>query len=189
MNEYELVYLAQEQNEEAQLLLFQTYANLIDCLIYKQRKYIDELSIDTKDLYSRCLTSFNEAIIKYDAKKTASFHTFALAILKRTISSYLYKQKIKINNTHNITIEYNENIYNIECGKKDPLNTLYFLTAKDEVDNFAKKEFSKLEYNVYLLLKCGLTYKQIAIKLSKDSKQIDNAIQRIKNKLKKLEID
>ena len=187
MNEYELVYLAQEQNEEAQLLLFQTYASLIDCLLYKQQRYIDELSIDVKDLYSYCLTNFNEAILKYNANKAASFHTFAQAILKRTISGYLYKQRTKMNNAHYIMIEYNENIYNTECAKKDPLNTLSFLTTDAEVENFAKKELSKLEYKVFILLKSGLTYRQIAKNLEKSPKQIDNTIQRIKNKLKKLE--
>ena len=42
------------------------------------------------------------------------------------------------------------------------------------------------EQEVYNLMLEGLDYKEIALKLNKSSKQIDNTIQRIRNKLKKI---
>lgn len=189
MNEYELVYLAKEQNEDALLLLYQSYQNLIDILLLNNKKYIADLDIDTKEIYSICLTKFNDAIEKYDENSNATFNTFVTAILKKTVFGYIYKQKKKQLKTKFIKVEYDDNIYNIECSKEDPLNNVYILEKVIDLDNNVKKYLSSFEYKVYNCLKNGLTYQQIAKKLSKNTKQIDNAIQRIKNKLKKLEID
>jgi len=45
---------------------------------------------------------------------------------------------------------------------------------------------SKGEKDVYQLMKQGFDYKQIADILKKDSKSIDNAMQRIKNKVRRI---
>ena len=46
--------------------------------------------------------------------------------------------------------------------------------------------FGSLEYQVLLKLVDGKTYKQIAEEMNKTPKQIDNAMQRIKQKIKNL---
>ena len=189
MNEYELVYLAQEQNEDALLLLYQNYEKIIKNIVFQNQFYINCLNGDSKELYSLCLTNFGDAIEKYNANSNASFYTFVIAILKRTVSGYLYKQRTKQKSGICINEEYDDNIYVLESNKKDPLNELYFYDVIKELDTNAKKRLSKFEYQVYYYLKLGLTYQQIAEILSKSAKQIDNAIQRIKNKLKKLEIN
>ena len=56
--------------------------------------------------------------------------------------------------------------------------------AFDELLDTIEKSLSTSEYEVYKLLVTGLSYVDIANMLGKNPKQIDNAIQRIKNKIK-----
>ena len=49
-----------------------------------------------------------------------------------------------------------------------------------------KNELSSSEYEVFTLMVSGLSYIEIAEQLNKNPKQIDNAIQRIKIKIKKI---
>ena len=71
-------------------------------------------------------------------------------------------------------------------GKNDPLNNL------EENDNYNELNFkiarvlSKKEYEVYALMLKHYNYKEIAQILNINEKQVDNAIQRIKNKVKSI---
>ena len=189
MNEYELVYLAKEQNEDALLLLYQSYQKTVDKLLSSNKKNLIELDIDIKDIYSICLSKFSDVIEKYNEDSDATFNTFVTAILKKTIISYINRKKKKILKTNFIIVEYDDNVYIEECNKKDPFNNMYVIENYKYLDNNVRNYLSKFEFDVYICLRNGLTYHQIAKKLSKSTKQIDNTIQRIKNKLKKLEID
>ena len=57
---------------------------------------------------------------------------------------------------------------------------------KKEIMDFAKKEMTYFEQQVFELKINGFEYKEIAVILDKDAKSIDNALQRIKLKLKKV---
>ena len=61
-NDYELVYLAQENNEEATEILINKYNPLINsrCSYYYQR--CDKKGFEFNDLYLEALYGFNEAI-------------------------------------------------------------------------------------------------------------------------------
>ena len=52
--------------------------------------------------------------------------------------------------------------------------------------DFAKKEMTYFEQQVFELKINGFEYKEIAVILDKDAKSIDNALQIIKLKLKKV---
>ena len=164
MNDYELIYLIQEQNEVAEKLLYQKYAYLINSLLNKKIFYIRQLNIDYKDIYNACLYSFNNAIKKYDANANASFKTFASNVIQNSIKNYLYdynRKNINLLDIYDVLV----NSY-ISDTSLDPLNII-----------------RKNEQNYNLLTK-GFSYQQIAQVLNKTPKQIDNAIQRMKIKIR-----
>ena len=55
----------------------------------------------------------------------------------------------------------------------------------DDITNEFRKELTNLEEEVFVMRINGFNYKEIAELLEKDPKAIDNALQRIKSKLKK----
>ena len=182
MNDYELIYLIQEQNEVAEKLLYQKYAYLINSLLNKKIFYIRQLNIDYKDIYNACLYSFNNAIKKYDANANASFKTFASNVIQNSIKNYLYdynRKNINLLDIYDVLV----NSY-LSDTSLDPLNIIRKNEQNIELYQKILKVLSPFEAKVYNLLTKGFSYQQIAQVLNKTPKQIDNAIQRMKIKIR-----
>ena len=194
MNDYELIYLAQEENEIAKELLYKKYAKIINMLIYKKYPKIKKLNIDTKDMYSISLTALNDAINFYNQNQNATFATYLTVVINNSINKYIKKYSSKkeqcINKALSLDFVYsNQEFLNFILDYKN--NADYCISNQDEIKYLtqkAQKNLSIFEYEVYLLLLQNLNYRQIAKLLGKNPKQIDNAIQRIKNKLKLIKL-
>lgn len=192
MNDYELVYLAQEENESAYEMLLQKYNMLIALLISKKEKKYKKYQIEYIDLYNDCLKAFNRAIYKYNPNCDACFATFVSVVINNQItnsSRRLNSQKQQnINSTLSLDYEHEGLAFSgvIPSYAKDPLQKITEYEKILNLNNLIKKNLSKLEYEVYILLLQNINYQQIAYLLEKSPKQIDNAIQRLKNKIKKL---
>ena len=68
-------------------------------------------------------------------------------------------------------------------------NPEQILIDRENVDLFLKKVYdnlSRMERQVFELYLDGMNYRQIAVKMGKTEKAIDNALQRIRNKVQKL---
>lgn len=191
MNDYELIYMAQEQNEDAINIIYEKYTNLINILIAKKIRMIKYLNIDIQEMYNECLNGLSDAITGYNNDCNALFVTYAATIINNRINNIIThkntnKEKFK---TKVISLESNIIISKeLQTKKADPLT---IITKKENYNHLAEKlktTLSDFEKKVYTLLLDGLNYHEIAKILNKKDKQIDNAIQRIKNKLKKLEI-
>jgi RNA polymerase sporulation-specific sigma factor len=70
--------------------------------------------------------------------------------------------------------------------KNDPLENIVKDEKLAELVSSIKSVLSDMEYEVYSLMVNGLKYDEIATLLNKDVKQVDNTIQRVKNKIKKI---
>jgi RNA polymerase sporulation-specific sigma factor len=68
----------------------------------------------------------------------------------------------------------------------DPLENIVKEEKLKELVDKIKEELSDSEYEVYSLMISGLKYNEIAMVLDKNPKQVDNTIQRLKNKIKKI---
>ena len=95
MNDYELIYLAQEENEIAKELLYKKCAKIINMLIYKKYPKIKKLNIDTKDMYSISLTALNDAINFYNQNQNATFATYLTVVINNSINKYIKKYSSK----------------------------------------------------------------------------------------------
>ena len=190
MNDYELIYLAQEENEIAKELLYKKYAKIINMLIYKKYPKIKKLNIDTKDMYSISLTALNDAINFYNQNQNATFATYLTVVINNSINKYIKKYSSKkeqcINKALSLDFVYsNQEFLNFILDYKN--NPDYCISNQDEIKYLtqkAQKNLSIFEYEVYLLLLQNLNYRQIAKLLGKNPKQIDNAIQRMKIKIR-----
>ena len=90
-NDYELVYLAQEGNEDAINLLYQKYKPIIVKKSKNAIIYATHHGIDINDIMQEGYIGFEEAIRSFSQDETASFYTFALLCIDRKITNYLRK--------------------------------------------------------------------------------------------------
>lgn len=193
-NDYELVSLAQELNEDAIDLLHKKYQPLIKKKCNKYLKYLQNKGFDINDLIQECIVAFEEAIRNFNQNDEGSFYTFANICIDRQLINELRKQNREKNKVLNeavplesINEDDNTNLINFigDNSINPELDILSTEDFKELYDNIVK-ELTDLEECVFKLKIQGFTYKEIADIFDKDDKSIDNAIQRIKVKIKEL---
>lgn len=192
LNDYELVYLAQEQNEDAKNLLHQKYQPLIRKLASKYIPLFIEGGDDINDLIQECRLALEKAIHQFKEKENICFYTFAKLCIENEMIDYIRKQKREKNKALNEAISID---YLIE--EQEDAIVLKFLSDKSsnpeqliiEEENYHSlyqrilEKLSPLEECVFILKIQDFSYKEIASILDKDTKAIDNTIQRMKAKL------
>ena len=194
LNDYELVSQAQELNEDAINILNEKYRPLIQKKCRKYIKYLKNNGLELEDLYQEGNLAFNDAITNFNELDDVSFYTFQNLCIDRKLVSELVKHNREKNKILNEAVpleiyekgkEVNledliqDNKPNPELGivQEEDLNLL--------IDNVLS-ELTDLEEFVFKLKIEGFNYKEISDILDKDEKSIDNAIQRIKQKMKAL---
>ena len=194
LNDYELVSVAQELNEDAINLLHEKYKPLINKKCRKYIKYLHNKGIELSDLIQECTIGFEEAIKNFNPNDDVSFYTFANVCMDRQLMSELTRQnrvKYKFLNEaiplETITDEDDPNLIDfIQDNSSNPELGLMSNEEFKELYSAIIKELTHLEECVFKLKVQGFNYKEIADILDKDEKSIDNAIQRIKVKIKSL---
>lgn len=193
LNDYELVSMAQEQNEDATLILHQKYQPLIHKKSRKFYQYLQNKGIELEDLIQECTIGFEEAIHNFNQNDNVRFYTFACVCMDRQLMSELTRLNRDKHKFLNEAIpletidENNENGNLIDFIQDNTNNPEIGLLSKSETENlYAQiiKHLTSLEECVFRLKIQNFNYKEIADILDKDEKSIDNAIQRIKTKIK-----
>ena len=189
-NDYELLDHIYSCNEDANEIMIYKYRPLTVNLAKKLIKYCNG-GIDLNDLIQEGLVGLNEAIKSYRDDKETNFGTYAKLCIERRIytlakSTRTYKNKIL---NESISIEDEEDFPIDRFLMDNSSNPDSMISDNDFQNNIISKlecQLTDLERQVLELKKNDFSYKEIADILEKEPKAIDNALQRIKNKLKNI---
>ena len=190
-----LIELMRESSEEAKDILFEKYKYIIDIEIKKYSNMANLLGYDYNDLYQDALVGFSEALNDYSDDKAAALSSFITLCVDRKLQVAIIKAGRLKNKliSESLSLDYKYDQYTSplrdiisDNSLNDPLENI----VKDEkLSDLTKKIeaiLSEGEYEVYALMISGLKYGEIALLLNKNPKQVDNTIQRVKNKIKKI---
>ena len=192
LNDYELLSMASD-NEVARDTLYEKYRPLI----YKMAKKLHKKNknVELSDLIQEGNIGFTLALKYYDESKNILFFTYASLCIEKTMISYIIgskRQKHKILN-ESISMEQiseNDKLNSLDKIVKDssldPSNIVLSNENKNQIFQKLKAKLTDLELAVLDLRCYGFDYKEIASILGKDVKAIDNAVQRIRYKAKKI---
>lgn len=180
MSDAEVLVLCQENNEDALNFIYKKYQKIIEKTMkyYKGVFNINNLS----DLKTVGLISINTAIRCYNDNMDASFETFLKLILKRNIIKIYIKEFKKTQKEVPLFDALSDAFEDGEIN--NPLIKLIDDENVDLLKNDFKNTLSKGEKIIYEYLIKGYKYSEIKELLNLDIKQIYNAINRIKTKLK-----
>ncbi len=193
-NDQELLDYINSGNEEALEIIYKKYEPFIDSKAKRYLKVNDRLGIDLNDLLQEGRLALNEAIKGFNSSMDTTFYTYATTCIERRMISFLISSnrlKHKILN-ESIPFEQDDDSssYSLENiiinDDNDPLN---IVISNEREENFfmkIKQELTDFEYQVFELKYHNFNYKEISEILEKDSKAIDNAIQRIRIKTRKI---
>lgn len=189
-NDYELLDHIHSCNEDANEIMIYKYRPLTVNLAKKLIKYCNG-GIDLNDLIQEGLVGLNEAVNSFREDKETNFGTYAKLCIERRMYSLVkstrtYKNKI-LNESISLEDEDENNIDRFLIDNSN--NPSDMVEENDYQENILielNNQLTDLEKQVFELKKNDFNYKEIAEILDKDPKVIDNTIQRIKTKLKKI---
>ena len=190
----ELICRLRDGEEAIMDYIMKKYKNLVRK--NAQNMYI--LGAEEQDLIQEGMIGLFNAIKDYDSGRDASFFTFAdLCISRRMYNAIKASQREKHTPLNNYISLYGDNDDKNSEGKSgviellsageisNPENLLIDQENVKQIQEIVDKELSAFEKQVFDLYITGMKYVQIAKVLGRDEKSTDNALQRIKSKLKK----
>lgn len=196
-NDYELLSYVSEKNEEASEVLFEKYRPLILATANRLFCYCKNTGLELNDLVQEGMLGLNLAMNSYDDNKDASFYTYAKTCIERKIISQVVasrRLKHKVLNESLSLENTDENNYDYVFDKSlsdnsyNPEAILFNSETEKSLVGQVSGLLTNLETQVFELKINGFDYKEIAEILDKDIKSIDNALQRIRVKLKKIDV-
>lgn len=195
----ELIERLRDGEEQIMEYLMDKYKNLVR----NKAKSMYILGGDTQDLIQEGMIGLFKAVRNYDSGRDASFYTFAQLCVSRNIYSAVQKSGRKKHAPLNFYIS----IYGNEGGKEASDTKDYLFSAPmelqaegessnpeeifivqenmEQLQKYLEEELSAFETQVLELHITGMGYVEIAKVLGRDEKATDNALQRIRSKLKK----
>lgn len=183
-NDFELVSLIRENNEEAREILYNKYKPIIVKKSTDQIYKFGSYGMEINDLIQEGYIGLDNAINCFNEKENASFYTFALLCIDRQIITYIKK------NTNNKAMVLNDAI-NLDDGKeylfRDNTDIEGSFINKEDAKEFINlicDSLSDIEKKVFSLKLEGYDIGEIANLLNKDTKVIYNTLHRIKYKIK-----
>lgn len=166
-------------------------------LVRNKAKSMYILGADRDDLIQEGMIGLFKAIRDYDSGRDASFATFADLCISRQMYTAVEAARRMKHTPLNFYIPLNKVPDGEERGETDFEQTFLskaerspeeMLIDKENVERLnemIQRELSEFEKQVFDLYITGMTYSEIARVLGKDEKSTDNALQRLKNKIKK----
>lgn len=188
----ELVIRAEDGEMGITEYLMDKYKNLVKSKA--STMYI--LGADREDLIQEGMIGLFKAIRDYDSGRDASFYTFAELCISRQMYTALQASGRKKHTPLNSYISiYQEHDEEENGGKlidalenKKERNPEEIVIDKENVETIEKiieTDLSPFERQVLELSMTGMGYSEIAKLLGKDGKSTDNALTRVKSKIRK----
>ena len=188
LNDYELLHYVSENIEEANDVVMNKYYPLVLSTVKKMEKYIKNCGLDENDLLQEGMVGLNDAITTFSDREDTIFYTYAKYCVERKIVSLIVMAHRKKHKILNDSLSYDDPTLSydklVKDNLNDPLNLIIAKDSKYKIENSIRKKLTEMEEEVFDLMISGVSAKEIAEILNKDYKQVDNAIQRIRNKAK-----
>ena len=188
----ELTYYLKDNSEEARDILYEKYKYIIDVYINKYKRVFYALNIDIEEVKQEANLAFSYAIYNFDENKDAGLSTFITICVERKIRAVIKKYETDKNKAFSESLSFDSTVLDMSLeniignDKYEPLRNLESKDTLLYLNQEVKSILSSGELEVYNLMIQGYDYNEIAGFLNKTPKQVDNAIQRIRLKLKKI---
>lgn len=188
--------LRQGESQITDYIMFK-YKNLVR----KKARSMYILGADNDDLIQEGMIGLFKAVRDYDIGRDASFFTFADLCISRQMYNAVQASRREKHVPLNTYISLYTDTGNSSENEGNGTTLLNILISDVEtnpeeliidkenvadIESIVEKELSTFEKQVFDLYITGMTYSQIAKVLGRDDKSTDNALQRIKVKLRHL---
>lgn len=167
-------------------------------LVRKKAKSMFILGGDNEDLIQEGMLGLFKAVRDYDSGRDASFYTFADLCISRQLYTAVQASRRKKHLPLNSYVSLYADTEEQEEGgrglltsladdrQRNPEELVLDRERVDYLEHMIEEELSDFEKQVLDLYLTGMSYSQIAKVLGREEKTTDNALQRLKNKIRKM---
>ena len=187
MKDDEIISCIRQGDAEAMDFLLERYKGLVK----KKANALYLIGGEKEDIIQEGMIGLYKAVRDYNSEKEAAFSTFAELCVTRQIYTAISASNKKRNQPLNNYISFEQQSEELADIARNgyvtgnPEEAVIGRENAKQLKEFIDKELSSLEKKVIGFYLEGYSYMQIAEMLEKKPKSIDNAIQRIRSKLKK----
>ncbi|MDE5966667.1 MAG: sigma-70 family RNA polymerase sigma factor [Lachnospiraceae bacterium] len=169
--------------------------NKYNPLVKKEARTMYLLGGDTEDLIQEGMIGLFKAIQDYDSEKNVLFSSFAKLCIDRklytAVTASNRKKHDALNNAVSIEQETrSEDGSSLNLKERlaadaqfNPESHLIAEESMEDLERLLKGCLSRMEYEVIGYYRNGMSYTEIAARMGKSPKAIDNAIQRARGKI------
>ena len=181
-----LVLLAREGSPAALQILFERYAPLIESRVAR-----GGAGLDRDDLLQEGRIGLFLALLSFDDDKSTLFKTYAGVCITHQIHSARRRADRKKHRPLNTYLPLQSDDFSTSYGASSAVDPVDALIDKENFENIREMIMHKLsdfERKSFTLHLGGSTYTEIAEHLASSPKAVDNALQRVRRKLRTLSI-
>ncbi len=164
-----------KSNESAASVLISRYAKFI----WKKAHAISTVSAETDDLFQEGLLGLFNAVSTFDNERGVKFSTYANVCISNKMTTALVKSN-QSDKSNDLSINEFENDLYFDTPESILLEREQIAELFLEINSL----LSEKEWKIFRLYLTGSTYDQMARQLNLSPKVVDNALQRVRRKLK-----
>ena len=162
--------------------VYALYTPLINSITEKYRVKFSLSDDDVEEMRQEASIALYDAALSYNSDRGVSFGLYAKICMKNRLTSFLFR------NGKSIKTEYidDESESPVTQEEPNPEEIIINRESFSEIKKRIELSLTELERSVFDLYLAGASYEDISSALKISKKSADNALQRIKAKLKKL---
>ncbi len=183
--------IREEKDDGAMDYLIKKYMGVVK----KESRTLYIIGAENEDIIQEGMIGLFKAVRDFDPSKGASFSTFANLCVKRQLITAVKQSNRKKHSPLNSYVSFystdDDESYLVDELAADkntePERMMLGKDQSEKINEYIDRYLSKYEKSVLSEYLSGISYEEIAEHLSKTPKSIDNAVQRIRKKLKNIE--
>ncbi len=184
-----LITRYREGNNAAGVAIYLRYIPLLQSKAKAASRSLSLPGCEYEDIYQEASLGFLSALKAYDESKETSFGAFAKVCIQNRLKNFAAAQYTSKMHAYRERVSFEETGKDLPDTRQNP-EMLYLIKEQlSAVEHNIQNKLSQLERDIFYLYLSGQNYKFIASKLGIPSKSVDNALQRVRRKLKNLAVE
>lgn len=184
MTNEQLVVLAKDGDERCFRILLERLQDVVRSSV---SLYIDK-DFESEDMFQEANIAFLNAVRRYDPEKNASFRTFAAVCINNSLVNFIKSRNSKklVSRFGFSDIDDPSNEMREDSETPGPEEDFINREQYALLGRMIKDLLSPLEYDVFTHILDGESYESTASILGLNGKSVDNAMQRVRKKLRNI---
>jgi len=191
LNDYEILYLVEENNEDAVHTLYEKYRPVIERYAYQYYMRFKNRGVSFDDLLQEAYIGFYSSVTKFDKNRSVLFYTFACICIQSRLYNYSRQFLTYKKDASCYTCSYDSEMEPFDLSYlevlEDPRDNPVEILEQEHLFRFLisfKHDLSFKQSCIFELRVNGFSYYEISELLSISRRTVGSLLARVRKKLR-----